>query len=138
MDIKYETIKNGYITKEQAIAIAGCDRNLKDSIFNEYKDKKNIILGFISFSEFDVGLLKISTDYAWHVKVKKGIWGGQMHSDKEHLFLDGGFDESSDISCYIMCNSGEYYYHDLINNEDISKPDMNEYKKYISNKSIYF
>lgn len=37
MDIKYETIKNGYITKEQAIAISGCDRNLKDSIFNEYK-----------------------------------------------------------------------------------------------------
>mgnify|MGYP004653150081 CR=1 FL=1 len=37
MDIKYETIKNGYITKEQAIAIAECYRNLKNSIFNEYK-----------------------------------------------------------------------------------------------------
>ena len=35
--IKYETIKNGYITKEQAIAIASCDRNLKDSIFKKWK-----------------------------------------------------------------------------------------------------
>lgn len=61
-----------------------------------------------------------------------------MCNNEEHLFLDGGFDESSDISCYIMCNSGEYYYHNLINHEYISNPDMNEYKKYISNKSIYF
>lgn len=29
--IKCENIKNGYITKEQAIAIAGCNRNLKES-----------------------------------------------------------------------------------------------------------
>ena len=81
-------------------------------------------------------LLKSKQQLSWDVK--KEIWGCQMCSDEEHLFLDGGFDETNDISCYIMCSSGEYYCHDLINDEDISKPDMNEYKKYISNKSIYF
>ena len=35
-DIKYESIKNSYITKEQAVAIACCDRNLKDSdVYNK-------------------------------------------------------------------------------------------------------
>ena len=45
--IKYETIKNGYVTKEQAIAIASCDRNLKDSIFKKQRKEKDIYFGWI-------------------------------------------------------------------------------------------
>ena len=63
--IKYETIKNGYITKEQAIAIASCDRNLKDSIFYKWKKEDKLYLGFIVFHSFDVALVDLEVDVAF-------------------------------------------------------------------------
>ena len=71
-DIKYESIKNSYITKEQAVAIACCDRNLKDSIFKKWKKEDNLLLGFISFNTLNVALLKVDSDFGWHIKVKSG------------------------------------------------------------------
>ncbi len=67
-EIKYETIKRGYITKEQAIAIASCDRNLKDSIYRKWKKEENIALGFIAFHSFKIALVEIKSDFAWHIK----------------------------------------------------------------------
>lgn len=143
LNIKYETIKNGYVTKEQAIAIAGCDRNLKDSIFNEWK-KDKLYLGWISFSEFDVALVQIGYDFAWHVKVKSGDWGATKVKRIPIFGIklgyenwDGCFDEESNESCFVMCNSGEYYYYKDIDMSKVKEPDIDEYKKYISRKSIY-
>ena len=142
--IKYETIKNGYITKEQAIAIASSDRNLKDSIFKKWKKEEDLYLGFISFYSFDVGLVQIYQDFAWHVKVKKGSWGGTKVTRIPFIRIkngyenwDGGFDGSEDISCIVMCNSGEYYFCDDIDLEQIKAPDMEEYETYIKSSSIY-
>lgn len=142
--IKYENIKNGYITKEQAIAIAGCDRNLKDSIFKKWKKEDNLLLGFISFHSFDVGLVKIASDFGWHVKVKSGTWGALKFKRIPVIGIkygyenwDGDFEESSNISCVIMCNSGEYYFGDDIDLKKLEIPDMNEYNNYINADSIY-
>lgn len=141
--MKYETIKNGYVTKEQAVAIAGCDRNLKDSLFRKWK-KNKLYLGWISFSEYEVALVQISLDFAWHVKVKSGSWGATkqyripiLGINIGYINEDGYFDEESNVSCIVMCNSGEYYYCDDIDMSELKEPDMNEYKKYISTKSIY-
>lgn len=142
--LKYETIKNGYITKEQAVAIAGCDRNLKDSIFREWK-KKKLYLGSISFSEYEVALVQYGYDFAWHIKVKSGEWGAMQVISKipiigitlKYAYCDGYFDEESNISCLVMCNSGEYYYCNDIDISMIKMPNLEEYKKYISSPSIY-
>lgn len=143
VNIKYETIKTSYITKEQAVAIAGCDRNLKDSVFKEWK-KNKLYLGWISFSEYDVALVQIGSNFAWHIKVKSGDWGGTkfiripiIGIKYGYANYDGGFDENSNISCLVMCDSGEYYYCNDIDMSKIKAPDMKEYKKYINRKSIY-
>lgn len=143
MEIEYETIKNGYVTKEQAIAIAACDRNLKDSIFKEFK-KEKIYLGFISFSKFEVALIEINENFAWHVKVVSGDWGGREIKRIPILGIrygcicwDGDFEEG-DISCLVMCGSGEYYYYKDVDMSLIKKPDMEKYKEYINSESIYF
>lgn len=139
--IKYETLKNGYITKEQAIAIAGCDRNLKDSIFKEWKSQK-MYLGWISFEKFDVALVQFGCDFAWHIKVKSGSYGGNETKKifgipyKDILF-DGEFDEDSNISCIVMCDSGQYYYSKDIDMSQMLAPDLDEYRKYIKQNSIY-
>ena len=142
--IKYETIKNGYITKEQAIAIASCDRNLKDSIFKKWKKEEDIYLGWISFNSFDIGLIQIDQDFAWHIKVKSGQWGGTkvkkiplIRIKIEYENWDGYFDESSNISCIVMCDSGEYNFGDNIDLKKIKVPNMEEYKEYIKSSSIY-
>lgn len=142
--IKYETIKNGYITKEQAIAIASSDRNLKDSIFKKWKKEDNIYLGWISFESFDIGLVQIEQEFAWHVKVTSGDWGGTKVNRIPLIGIkigyenwDGDFDRTSDISCIVMCNSGEYYFCDDIDLNKIKVANMEEYKKYIKSSSIY-
>ncbi len=142
--IKYETIKKGYVTKEQAIAIASCDRNLKDSVFKKWKKEDNLYLGWISFTSFDVGLVQINQDFAWHLKVKSGEWGGTKVNRIPLIGIkigyenwDGDFDKSSNISCIVMCNSGEYYFGDDIDLKEIKVPNMEEYKKYIKSSSIY-
>ena len=143
-NIKYETIKNGYVTKEQAIAIASCDRNLKDSLFKKWKKEDKLYLGFISFHSFDVALVEICSQFAWHIKVKSGSWGATKASripiigikiGYEHW--DGEFDEDSNISCIIMCDSGEYYFGDDIDINDIKPADTNKYKEMLKHSSIY-
>lgn len=143
--IKYETINNGYVTKEQAVAIASCDRNLKDSIFKKWKKEDDLYLGLISFYTFDVGLVKINEDFAWHIKLKSGEWGGTkvnriplIRIRKGYENWDGDFDESDNISCIVMCNSGQYYFCDDIDLKELKEPNMEEYKKYIENGSIYY
>lgn len=139
--IKYTTIKNGYVTKEQAVAIAGCDRNLKDSIFKDWKSRK-MYLGWISFEKFDVALVQLGSDFAWHVKVKSGSFGGCENKKilgitYKSIMFDGEFDEDSDISCLVMCNSGQYYYSKDIDMSHIKAPNMKEYEKYLKQKSVY-
>ena len=142
--IKYESIKNGYITKEQAIAIACCDRNLKDSIFKKWKKEDNLLLGFISFNTLNVALVKVNSDFGWHIKVKSGTWGAVKLKKIPVIGIrygyenwDGEIDESCDISCVIMCNIGEYYFGDDIDLKKLEAPDMNEYNNYINTGSIY-
>lgn len=132
-EIKYETIKNGYITKSQAIAIAGCDRNLKDSIFKKWKKESKMTLGWISFNSFDVALVKIGRDYAWHIKVKSGDWG----ATKGFMHMDGEFTEDMNISCIVMCDSGAYCFCDDFDVNSIQAPDMKEYNDYIKRSSIF-
>lgn len=145
INIKYETIKNRYISKEQAIAIANCDRNLKDSLFEKLKNEDNLYLDWISFRAFDVGLVQLSGNFAWHVKVKSGSWGATKIFNIPFLGIkigyknyDGEFNEKSGVSCFIMCDSGEYYFHDEIDIKQVKAPNMKEYKEYIKTKSIYY
>jgi len=135
--IKYVTIKNGYVTKEQAIAIASCDRNLKDDIFKKWKKEKNLYLGLISFSSFYIGLVQIYQDFAWHIKVKSGEWGGIKVNRIPLIGIeigsenwDGEFNESDNISCIVMCDSGEYYFGDDIVLKEMKAPNMEEYIEY--------
>ncbi|MGM9877610.1 MAG: hypothetical protein ACI33S_03075 [Bacilli bacterium] len=39
-------------------------------------------MGFISFHDFDIALVKFYDGFAWHVKVKFGDWGG-VKTDKK-------------------------------------------------------
>ena len=133
--IEYKTIKNGYVTKEQAIAIASCDKNLKDSIFKKWKKEKNLYLGWISFNYFDIALVQINQDFAWHIKVKKGEWGGVKVKKipiigiyKECENWDGDFTEVDNISCFVMCDSGEYHFGNEFDFKQIKAPNMEEYK----------
>lgn len=75
MSINYETIKRGFISKEQAIAIA--DSRMKDSIFLNGK-KVHCYYGWILFKKFDIVLVQFNSNFAWHVKVKAGEWGAYI------------------------------------------------------------
>ena len=142
--IKYETVKNGYITKEQAIAIASCDRNLKDSIFKKWKKEDKLYLGFISFQAFDIALVEIYSQFAWHIKVKDGAWGATKVSKIPILGIkyryehwDGFFDERCNISCIVMCDSGEYYFGDDIDLKSLKPANIDKYNEMLKSISIY-
>lgn len=142
--IKYESIKNSYITKEQAVAIACSNKYLKDSIYKKNIKESNLVLGFISFNVLEVALVKIGCNFGWHIKVQSGTWGGTrikkipiLGIKYAYEHLDGDFDESNNISCLIMCDSGEYYFGDEIDLDMLEVPNMVEYNKYVNLKSIY-
>lgn len=141
--IEYETVAKTFVTKEQAIAIANCDRNLKDSVFMEAK-KKDIHYGLITFYKFDIALVQYCGSFAWHIKVKYGEWGATEYKRLPILRIpintimsDGYFDEESNISCIVMCDSGEYYYCNEINIDEIKAPDMERYNDFLNSSNIY-
>lgn len=88
----------------------------------------------IRFEKFEIALVQIDLNFAWHVKVKYGEWGA--YEKKKFLFIplygmnvDGWFDEKSNISCFIMCEDGEYYDGDEIDSKMLKEPDMEQYNK---------
>ena len=119
MNFKFEEIELDKITKEQAIAIANCDRNLKDAIFIEGKKEKKIYT-YIKLIKFKIALVKYknSTDY-WYIKVTEGEWGAQNKRGTE--LYDGEFDEESNISCLVSCDTGDFFYKNEFSESDLSE-----------------
>jgi hypothetical protein len=133
--IEYESIDYSYVSKEQAIAIACSDRNLKDSVFKEGKEKW--YYGLIVFNKLKIGLAKYkNSSLCWHIIVTKGTWGATIKNLFSTELADGEFTEESDISCIIDCRTGEYYYKNEYEISDLSPASMEEYeyqKKYYEN-----
>lgn len=142
IDKKLEKVRVDYITKKQAIAIAADDRNLKDVIYRKGL-KNNLEFGLIIFEEFGIKLVKYGYDYAWYIKVLKGEYGATkfikipiFNIRKVYEYLDGYFDEESNISCLVLVTNGEFIYLDdsMINKlEDVN---LEEYKKFINSSSF--
>lgn len=134
--IEYENINYNYVSKEQAIAIACSDRNLKDSVFKEGK-KQKYYYGLIVFSKLKIGLVKYKdSSLYWHITVTKGEWGATIKNFISTELADGEFTEESDISCIIDCHTGEYFYKNEYKASDLSPASMEEYeyeKKYFEN-----
>ena len=129
-NVKYEEIRNKYVTKEQAVFIANNDRNLKDSIYKKWKED-GLILGWISFNSFDVGLVQYNNKFAWHVKIKSGEWGAYF--DGGHM--DGEFNSESG-SCLIMCSDGEYIFEDEVDFNKVKAANNRKYEVFAKQNVI--
>ena len=50
---------------------------------------------------------------------------------------DGSFTKEENISCIVMCKSGEYYFGDDIDLTKISAPNIKKFEEFIEDNEVY-
>ena len=136
-EIQYENYNLSFINKEQAVAIASCDRNLKESIFQE-GIKNNLYYGLIKFKSFKIGLVKyMNSTFYWHIIVKECDWDGIEKKLFHKIMCDGCFTENDNISCIVSCDNGEYFYKNEFNIDDLFPASFEEYENYCNYSNFW-
>ena len=120
--------KKRYITREEAIAIADKEKNLKKSIYKEVR-MRGERYGLVEIYDYYATLVIYNKKYAWYVKVMDGKYGYKQDGE----YYTGKLKDKSNIRCLVMADTGEYIYIDaLFHTKQIRMVNDDEYLDYIN------